>query len=125
MPDSVPLFEPVSLFEPYLLEPAPLATAASVFDDLFEDASPVEHGEFPDADINERELSTTEPDSTPGFKLNELPDVEAIEKEQRIDEGDPETNEPFNEDIARLRPYASQIGWGKTWYAVSKNKAVG
>ena len=125
MPDSVPLFEPIPLFELSLLEPAPFATAAAVFDDLFEHASPLELGELPDADTVERELPATESNFAPILELNELPDAEPIKKEQEIDEGDPETNEPFNENIARLRSYVNQIDWGKTWYAVLKEKTVG
>ena len=112
VPDSVPLFEPGPVFEPSLLGSVSLSVVASVFDDLFEDPS-LESGVLPDAGI-------VEPDFTPILEPDELPDAEQIEREE-IDEGDPETNEPFNEDIARLRSYANKIGWGQTWYAVSNN----
>ena len=47
-----------------------------------------------------------------------------LEKTQVIDEGSPETNEPFNEDLAKLRSYINQIEWGDIWYALSEKKTV-
>ena len=43
---------------------------------------------------------TAEPDSAPFY-----------EQEQDIDDGDPETNEPFNEDLAKLRSHINHIKW--------------
>ena len=111
MPEYVFLLEP---------GPTPLSEAASIFEDLFV------HNELSNADTPDRETLTAKPDSAPTIELDELPDAGSIEKNQDIDDGnkDPKTNEPYSEDLAKLRSYINHIEWGKIWFALSKNKAV-
>ena len=75
--------------------------------------------ELPDFNVIKNETPTTVSESLPI-----LPGVESVGKEQDIDDGDPEKNEPFDEDLTKLRSHINQIEWGTKWFAVSKNKTV-
>ena len=95
MPDSIP---PTLLYH----------EAASLFNGLFKDNSPLKFEEIPDANAPEKELSNAEP----------------IKEEQENDNGNPDTNEPFNNNLIKLRTYIDWIDWGKKWYALSEQKTV-
>ena len=60
----------------------------------------------------------------PIFELDELPDVNSTEKTEDIDNGDPEMNELFNEELARLQSHINQLEWGVKWFIISKNKII-
>ena len=84
----------------------------------------IELNDLPDADFPKSETPATQPDFVPILELDELPDVNSTEKTEDIDDGDPEMNEPFNEELAMLRSHINQLKWGAKWFAVSKNKTV-
>ena len=68
------------------------------FDDLFGQAPLIDLEQLPEADA-----------STPFLKRNELsdaePGAEPVEKEQQLEDKNPETNEPFSDNLVKLRAY--------------------
>ena len=114
VPDITPIIKLASS-----LEPASLLESTSFFENLFE--APVleleELPEFPDTNTPEKNMLPTEADSV--SVLNSL-----IKIEQVINDGDPDINEPFSEDLSKLRSSINQIEWGTKWFAVSKQKTV-
>ena len=109
-----------------IVEASPFTESASfpesnfLFRDLFESTPSLE---WNDNTLKEKS-PTVEPDSVSFPEFDEFPDAEPIEKEQSIDDGDPETNEPFNEDLSKLRSSLNHIEWGTKWFALPKNKTV-
>ena len=100
MPDSPTFSEPF---------PALLAAPILLFESLFE--SPVLELDTPlDVDIFQKETLTAEAD--------------ILENSQIVDEGNPETNEPFDGDLAKLRSYINHIEWGTKWFALSEKETV-
>ena len=110
----------------------PFHEAASLFEELFE--SSFESEDFPNAPAVENETLIEEHSSMSFLHLNELPDAEppgtdfsdagSIEKEQEDETGNPETNEPFDDELIKLRALVNWIEWGSTWYALSENKTL-
>ena len=52
--------------------------------------------------------------------LSKTPGAETNEQEQMIDNGDPEINDPFDEDLAKLRSVKNYIEWGTKWFPLSE-----
>ena len=123
LPANLPATPPCSA--PFF-EPAPTAEHIPLFgSDMLPDAETLEDLLPPFPTV----LDPTLEDMLPPFPTmldptlsQELGDTELVDKEN--DEGDPETNEPFNEQLAKLRSHINHIEWGTKWFAVSKNKTV-
>ena len=126
-PDSVPLSASIPFHE-----------AEALFKELFE--SPLEFEELPNAPAVENETLINEHDFIPMLHLDELPDAEIAEfsdaeatellntgspdtdssNREEVDYGNPETNEPINDELVKLRGLVNWIDWGKIWFALSE-----